>query len=142
MPLMICFDEEGKKMVSASLSEKEIAKMFAALHDEKRPVVSSVKFQPLEPVPPGRPVGGGLGNLADVQLTLGVELGSTRLTVKEILELEEGSVIQLDKLAGEPVEVHLNDVPFARGEVVVINEVFGVRITGLLNEKETGKKSE
>jgi|LSQX01.3.fsa_nt_gb flagellar motor switch protein FliN/FliY len=130
-------------MASSFMSQTEIAKMFAALDDEEeKPVISSVKFQPLEPVISGQPVASGLDKLADVQLTLGVELGSTRLTVKEILDLEKGSVIELDKLAGEPVEVNLNNIPFARGEVVVINEVFGVRITGLLNEKESGEKRE
>jgi flagellar motor switch protein FliN/FliY len=74
--------------------------------------------------------------LFDVTLPLVVELGRTRLSVREILDLGPGSIIELDKLAGEPVDLYVNDVLFARGEVVVIEENFGIRITEIVSPEE------
>jgi len=74
--------------------------------------------------------------LMDVSLPVIVELGRTRLSISEILDLGPGSVIELDKLAGEPADLYVNDVLFARGEVVVIEENFGVRITEIIKPEE------
>ena len=70
--------------------------------------------------------------LMDVQMTLTVELGRTKMFVKEILGLGEGSIIELDKLAGEPVDLLVNGKLVAKGEVVVIDENFGVRVTDIV----------
>lgn len=78
--------------------------------------------------------------LMDVSLDLNVELGRTKKTVKSILELGPGSIIQLTKLAGEPVDVMINDQLIAQGEVVVVDEAFGVRITNLVSPEERIKK--
>ena len=67
--------------------------------------------------------------LANAGITISVELGSTAKSVKEVLGMGEGTIIELDKLAGEPVDVKANGVLIAKGEVVVIDENFGVRIT-------------
>lgn len=83
-----------------------------------------------------RPVGGNIGLLLDVPLKLTVELGRTTKLVKEILALAPGSVVELDKLAGEAVDILVNEKPIAKGEVVVIDENFGVRITEILNPEE------
>jgi flagellar motor switch protein FliN len=69
--------------------------------------------------------------LFDIPLQVTVELGRTNRNVKDILELTSGSIIELDKLAGEPVDVLVNNRLIARGEVVVIEENFGVRITNI-----------
>ncbi|NSW77061.1 MAG: flagellar motor switch phosphatase FliY, partial [Candidatus Atribacteria bacterium] len=74
--------------------------------------------------------------LLDVTLPLVVELGRVRLSIQEILELGPGSIVELDKLAGEPADLYVNDVLFARGEVVVIEENFGIRITEIVNPEE------
>jgi len=74
--------------------------------------------------------------LFDVPLNVTVELGRTKLTLKEIMELGVGSLIELDKLTGEPVDIYVNNKLIARGEVVVIDENFGVRITEIVNPKE------
>lgn len=82
---------------------------------------------------PGAPGGGaGLAVLYDLPLPVSVELGRTRLPVQEILGLGRGSVVQLDRLAGEPVDLFVGDRKFAQGEVVVLGEQFGVRITRIL----------
>ncbi|MGQ9473669.1 MAG: flagellar motor switch phosphatase FliY [Candidatus Caldatribacteriaceae bacterium] len=74
--------------------------------------------------------------LLDVTLPLVVELGRVRLSIQEILGLGPGSIVELDKLAGEPVDLYVNDVLFARGEVVVIEENFGIRITEIVSPEE------
>ena len=65
-----------------------------------------------------------------------VELGRTQLSIREILDLGPGSIVELDKLAGEPADLYINDVLFARGEVVVIEENFGVRITEIVSPED------
>ncbi|MDU2066175.1 MAG: flagellar motor switch phosphatase FliY [Sporomusaceae bacterium] len=98
-------------------------------------VVQPVQFAPL--TPSGIPLGDTNINLImDVPLQVTVELGRTRKLIKEILELSTGSVIELDKLAGEAVDVLVNGKLIAKGEVVVIDENFGVRVTDIVSPLE------
>ena len=83
-----------------------------------------------------KPAGGNINLLMDVPLRLTVELGRTTKLVKEILALAPGSVVELDKLAGEAVDILVNEKLIAKGEVVVIDENFGVRITEIINPEE------
>ena len=97
--------------------------------------ISPVKFPPLgENLPPAAMQ--NIGLLMDVQLNLTVELGRTKQYVKDILGLGEGSIIELDKLAGEPVDLLVNNKLIAKGEVVVIDENFGVRVTDIVSPSE------
>ena len=73
--------------------------------------------------------------LLDLTLPVSIELGRTSMTVQDVLRLGRGSVIQLDRLAGEPIDVFVGDRRFAEGEVVVLGEHFGVRITRILSKK-------
>jgi flagellar motor switch protein FliN/FliY len=94
--------------------------------------ISPVKYPPLgEGLPSG--ASGNISLLMDVPMTLTVELGRTRQFVKDILGLGEGSIIELDKLAGEPVDLLVNGKLIAKGEVVVIDENFGVRVTDIVS---------
>lgn len=77
-----------------------------------------------------------LDMLLDIPLRVTVELGRTKRTVKDILGLTSGSIVELDKLAGEPVDILVNEKLIAKGEVVVIDENFGVRITDIMNQSE------
>ncbi|MDC3414127.1 flagellar motor switch phosphatase FliY [Aquibacillus sp. 3ASR75-11] len=77
-----------------------------------------------------------LNMLLDIPLQVTVELGQTKRTIKDILDLSSGSVIELDKLAGEPVDIKVNDKLIAKGEVVVIDENFGVRVTDILSQSD------
>lgn len=82
---------------------------------------------------------GGTANinfLLDVPLDVAVELGRTKIAVKDMLQLGPGSVIELDKLIGEPVDLLVNERLIAKGEVVVFDENFGVRITDIINTEE------
>ncbi len=81
--------------------------------------------------PPGM---ADLRRLSDVPIDLTVEIGRTRLTVGETLELRQGSILTLNRMAGEPVDLLVNGTPIARGEVVVIDEQFGVRITDIVGQ--------
>lgn len=78
--------------------------------------------------------------ILDIPLNVSVELGRTRLLVNELLQLGQGSVVELDKLAGEALEVYVNGKLVARGEAVVINEKFGVRLTDIISPIERVKQ--
>lgn len=94
------------------------------------------------PAPAGSPVPaapGELNLLSDVNLHVTIELGRTRMLVEDVLRLGEGSVVELDKPAGDPVDVYVNDRHVARGEVLVVNENFCVRISEII---ETGAGAE
>ncbi len=77
-----------------------------------------------------------LSLILDIPLRVAVELGRTKMVVNELLNLGQGSVIELNKLAGEPMEVLVNDKLVARGEAVVVNEKFGVRLTDIISPSE------
>jgi len=74
--------------------------------------------------------------ILDIPLTLTVELGRNRLLISELLQLGQGSVVELTKLAGEPMDIFVNQRLIARGEVVVVNEKFGVRLTDVVSPAE------
>ena len=81
----------------------------------------------------GNPLG-DLRRLSAVPVDLSVEMGRSRMTVGETLELRQGSIITLDRMAGEPVDLLVNGTAIARGEVVVIDEQFGLRVTEMLSD--------
>ena len=107
-------------------------------HQGPQTQISSVRFPQM-----GESItSGGYGDIAlllDVEMTMTVELGRTTKLVKDILGLGEGSIIELDKLAGEPVDLLVNGKLIARGEVVVIDENFGVRVTDIVSQDERFK---
>jgi flagellar motor switch protein FliN/FliY len=76
----------------------------------------------------------------DIPLEISVELGRARMLISELLQLGQGSVIELNKLAGEPVEIFINQKLIARGEVVVVNDKFGIKMTDILSPMERVKQ--
>lgn len=108
------------------LQERTSSKTQTAVHP--------VQFMPLSPEPPSLDSAHGIELLMDVALEVSVELGRSHMSIGEILALRTGSVIELDKLAGEPVDVSVNGTLIARGEVVVVDEKFGVRITEVVSK--------
>lgn len=78
--------------------------------------------------------------LLDIPLKITVELGRTKILVQDLIKLHKGSVIELTKLAGEPLEVLVNDKVLAKGEVIVMNEKFGVRLTDIVNHAQRIKE--
>lgn len=114
--------------------------------DEKPPAESGGedKAQPSAPAPPAAPsppalspeTRGDLDRILDIPLHISVELGRTKMLINDLLQLGQGSVIELSKLVGEPLEVLVNSSMVAKGEVVVVNEKFGIRITEISPAKE------
>jgi len=84
----------------------------------------------------GGPEPVGMGRVRDIPLEVTVELGRTRLLIRDILDLSSGSIIELDKIAGEPVDLFANGMLVARGEVIVIDDNFGVRVTEIITAAE------
>lgn len=91
----------------------------------------------------GNLAGGGEVNLdmiLDVPVTLAMEVGRTRISIRNLLQLNQGSVVELDRAAGEPLDVFVNGTLVAHGEVVVINEKFGIRLTDVISPAERVRK--
>jgi flagellar motor switch protein FliN len=78
--------------------------------------------------------------ILDIPVTISMEVGSTAITIRNLLQLNQGSVIELDRLAGEPLNVLVNGTLIAHGEVVVVNEKFGIRMTDVISLTERIKK--
>lgn len=102
-----------------------------------------VKESHLQEVPPLAQVqddkkegSGNISMIMDIPLKLTAELGRTKIVVSELLNLGQGSVIELNKLAGEAMEIYINDKLIAKGEAVVVNDKFGVRLTDIISPKE------
>ncbi|WP_201713798.1 flagellar motor switch phosphatase FliY [Rossellomorea arthrocnemi] len=102
--------------------------------------VQPATFSSFEPATLGQQETKNLNMLLDIPLQVTVELGRTNRSVRDILELSSGSIIELDKLAGEPVDILVNSQLMAKGEVVVIDENFGVRITDIVSQSDRIKK--
>lgn len=88
----------------------------------------------------------GLGNevnldvILDVPVTMAMEVGRTKISIRNLLQLNQGSVVELDRAAGEPLDVFVNGTLVAHGEVVVINEKFGIRLTDVISPAERVRK--
>ena len=96
---------------------------------------SFANFGASQPALPG-PAGNDLNMILDIPVQLTVELGRTRVPIKHILQLAQGSVVELETLAGEPMDVLVNGFLIAQGEVVVVNEKFGIRLTDIVTPSE------
>ena len=78
--------------------------------------------------------------ILDIPVTISMEVGNTEITIRNLLQLNQGSVVELDRLAGEPLDVKVNGTLFAHGEVVGVNEKFGIRLTDVISPSERIKK--
>ena len=88
-------------------------------------------------------VGGEAANLEailDIPVSLSVEIGQTKISIKNLLQLNQGSVVELERLAGEPLDVKVNNTLVAHGEIVVVNEKYGIRLTDIVSTHERVKK--
>ena len=105
--------------------------------DSKTAAVARAQFSDLGSSAAG--AGGqemNLNLILDVAVTLALEVGCARMSVRDLLQLAPGAVVELDRLAGEPLDVLVNGVCIARGEVVVVNEKFGIRLTDVVSATE------
>ena len=123
---------DEKEQVQAS---QEKATLKAQATDATFRDMTDVARQPRHDAPKRE-----LDFILDIPLDVSAELGRTRLLINELLQLGQGSVVELNKLAGEPLEVYVNGKLVARGEAVVINEKFGVRLTDIISPMERVKQ--
>ncbi|MDN6886403.1 flagellar motor switch protein FliN [Variovorax sp. CAN2819] len=103
-------------------------------------------FQQIQDAPAAAPVPAGgttpvdIARVLDVPVQLTAEIGRTRITIKNLLQLSQGSVVELDGLAGQPLDVLINGYLIAQGEVVVVNEKYGIRLTDIVTPSERMQK--
>ncbi len=91
--------------------------------------VRPVKFQEFENITTNHAIKKNLDIMLDIPMHISVELGRTKSTIRDVMELEKGSIVELNKIAGEQVEIYVNQKLVAKGEVIVIEDKFGVRVT-------------
>jgi flagellar motor switch protein FliN/FliY len=120
-------------------AEKEMAEALA------QEAAAKSESSVMAPAPPAVPEINGsqdssLDRILDIPLMLSAQLGNTRMLIKDLLQLGPGSIVELDKLAGEPLEVLVNERLVARGEVVMVNEKFGIRLTDVISPTERVNK--
>jgi flagellar motor switch protein FliN/FliY len=120
-------------MALAEQSEAE------ATADSQAPSVGTSLFKPLT-APQPTAAARELEMIMDIPVKLSVELGRTRITIKQLLELAQGSVLALDGLAGEPMDILINSYLIAQGEVVVVDDKYGIRITEIITPSERVQK--
>jgi flagellar motor switch protein FliN len=114
----------------------------ALLSEEELQEVMEMELDPQETRSPesSTPTSTNLDFILDIPMEVSVELGRSKMMISDLLQLGQGSVIELTKLAGEPLEVLVNQKLIARGEVVVVNEKFGVRLTDIISPTERVKR--
>ena len=118
-----------------ALAEQEAAEAAEA----PPPSVGASLFKPLS-APQPTAAARELEMIMDIPVKLSVELGRTRITIKQLLELAQGSVLALDGLAGEPMDILINSYLIAQGEVVVVDDKYGIRITEIITPSERVQK--
>ncbi|MCO5978416.1 flagellar motor switch protein FliN [Ideonella oryzae] len=121
---------------AAALAESkgggEVASEVSAAPEQVAPAA----FTNFTPSTAGAGAGNDINMILDIPVQLTVELGRTRIPIKNILQLAQGSVVELDALAGEPMDVLVNGFLIAQGEVVVVNDKFGIRLTDIVTPSE------
>jgi flagellar motor switch protein FliN/FliY len=129
--------------LSAADEDAEMADWASALaeqngNDEINPTAGGV-FQPLSKVAPTT-THNDIDMILDIPVQMTVELGRTKIAIRNLLQLAQGSVVELDGMAGEPMDVLVNGCLIAQGEVVVVNDKFGIRLTDIITPSERIRK--
>ncbi len=145
--------DDEKPVDENSTDDQALADEWAAALEEQGPEDGAVdpdavmaaeleSFDHQQPAPAFESATGSpnMEVILDIPVTLAMEVGSTSITIRNLLQLNQGSVIELDRLAGEPLDVLVNGTLIAHGEVVVVNEKFGIRLTDVISPQERIKK--
>ncbi len=135
--------EENESAAAPGDEQDAMAAEWAAALAESKPETASEVSDQVSPASfqnfaPGAPnaAGNDINMILDIPVQLTVELGRTRIPIKHILQLAQGSVVELEALAGEPMDVLVNGYLIAQGEVVVVNDKFGIRLTDIVTPSE------
>lgn len=119
----------------------EQAESEAAVAEAPESDMSAVAFDDLEDTSSGPAIEDtNMDVILDIPVTVSMEIGRTNISIRNLLQLNQGSVVELDRLAGEPMDVLVNGTLVAHGEVVVVNEKFGIRLTDVISPAERVKK--
>ena len=143
---------DDENVGSEELDQQAMADEWAAAMEEQQAVddivddagagqeSNALALDELESEAAPRELGPELDLILDIPVSISMEVGSTAITIRNLLQLNQGSVIELDRLAGEPLDVKVNGTLIAHGEVVVVNEKFGIRMTDVISPSERIKK--
>lgn len=117
----------------------------SGIHDNGGASIDGLQAKPMHPEDfsgwqPSAHEDVNLNMLLDVPVTIAMEIGRSRITIRNLLQLNQGSVVELDRLAGEPLDVLVNGTLIAHGEVVVVNDKFGIRLTDVISPSERVRK--
>ncbi|PJG60615.1 flagellar motor switch protein FliN [Aeromonas cavernicola] len=128
--------------MSGTEEEDVMADAWAAALEEQ--VVSDAKPAPLEELKDDAPINPDerrkLDTILDIPVTIAMEVGRCQISIRNLLQLNQGSVVELERVAGEPLDVLVNGTLIAHGEVVVVNDKFGIRLTDVISQIERIKK--
>lgn len=128
----------------ADVDQNDMADDWAAAMEQQtgggKPKAKAVELEEFEETPLKKTGNPDLDVILDIPVTISMEVGRTAITIRNLLQLNQGSVIELDRLAGEPLDVLVNGTLIAHGEVVVVNEKFGIRMTDVISPAERIKK--
>ncbi len=128
----------GEAMAEQGVPPEPVA--AAATTAAAQPKVQPAPFAELRAEPGSTAANNQLDLVMDIPVTLSVELGRTKIQIRELLQLAQGSVVDLDRLAGEPMDVLVNGFLIARGEVVLVNDKFGIRLTDIVSPAERARR--
>ena len=132
---------EETENTESTVDDQALADEWVAALEEQGEVevedAQAASFEQLEPEGSGGDI--KLDAILDVPVTISMEIGRTRINIRNLLQLNQGSVVELDRLAGEPMDVLVNGTLIAQGEVVAVNEKFGIRLTDIVSPADRVK---
>ncbi len=131
--------EEQEKLQQAVATES-VTRTETVVSNEVAAPAESAQFQELREEASAESGDVNLDAILDVPVTISMEIGRTRISIRNLLQLNQGSVVELDRLAGEPMDVLVNGTLIAKGEVVVVNEKFGIRLTDVISPADRVKR--
>ncbi len=137
--LMAMWEEALKEAQQAGAQDQSQTQQTVSEEKKETPPSQPAKLEELSPTQKSG-VYPELEFILDIPLEISAEIGRTKMFIRDLLKLNQGSIIELEKFAGEPVEVYVNGKLMAKGEVVVVNDRFGVRITEIISAQERVKK--
>ncbi|WP_255826016.1 flagellar motor switch protein FliN [Marinomonas rhizomae] len=135
-------DEDLADEWAAAMSEAGETDGDEEIEDEWAAAMSEQKVEPVKlenltnPSVPSGGVGSDLDLIMDIPVVLSMELGNTEIAIRNLMQLTQGSVVELDRFAGEPLDVLVNGTLIAHGEVVVVNDKYGIRLTDVVSPSE------
>ncbi len=133
-------DEEIPDDWAAAMGEQAEAEASGKVPTQGGGVASAELEELVDETPPASTGDIKMDAILDVPVTVSMEIGRTNLNIRNLLQLNQGSVVELDRLAGEPMDVLVNGTLIAKGEVVVVNEKFGIRLTDIVSPSDRVKR--